>query len=188
MATLIAIATEVREMHIQAQQSAQRAIHFAIQCGVRLIAAHAVVRDGEWETWLESVGIDRTTAWRYMRVAQDKGTEQLLARGCSLVDLYREFGLVKPCEGGGYRSEAYQKRKALEDSGLADQLILPFSFEDFTANVKSILVKPQQISELADSSIHELEHNLEAALVRVREVKQHRAAVVDITVEMKGES
>jgi hypothetical protein len=178
-------------MHCQAQSAAQTAIHFALECGKRLLAAHAVLieqGEGRWCEWLDSVGVPRNTAWRYMRVAQDKGTEQLLARGCSLVDLYREFGLVKPCEGGGYRSEAYQKRKALEDSGLADQLILPFSFEDFTANVKSILVKPQQISELADSSIHELEHNLEAALVRVREVKQHRAAVVDITVEMKGES
>lgn len=153
--------------HKAAMQHACEAIKHVIKCG-RLLAVLKAQSEGAWEENLPE-GISRTTAWRYIRCAQDAAknaakVKHLLDQGASLVDLYREFGLVKAVEGGGYRSDAYKRRKAL------GQLELDFEFEEFKSHVTA-LIKAPNVETLGETTLSQLEKDLEAALKRVREVQ-----------------
>ena len=166
---------QIRETYRAASVKAREAVEAALRCGQLLIAAKAAVPDGEWEKFLAVVEIPKTTAWRFMRVSQDaaknsKRVKYLLDQGASLVDLYREFDLVKPLEGGGYRAAAYQKRKAL------GQIEFDFSFEECSEQL-SALASARNVADLGESSLVKLSKDLDAAKRRVVSVLADKRAV-----------
>lgn len=167
------VVKEIRLSHQAAMNHATEAVKHVLKCG-RLLAGLRDA-DGEWEKHLEGIGISRTTAWRYIKVAKDASrnparTRWLLEQGASLVDLYREFDLVKPVTPGGYKSDVYQRRK------LGEQLELDFSYEEFAGHLKA-LVKAPNVEELSESSLKKLDRELAAAKARVESLLKEKSAV-----------
>lgn len=166
--------TEIRKEHEAGTSCAAQAINHIIRCG-QLLAALRASANGDFDTHIKEAGIAKTTAWRYMRVAHDvakKRGKHLLEQGASLVDLYREFGLVKPCEGGGYRSEAYQKRKALAGA----QLEMDFACEEFQPHLTALL-KAANVEQLGETTLERLRRDLTAASARIDDVLKNRKAI-----------
>lgn len=100
--------TEIQQLqrwHEAAQKKAQEAIQAAVTCGSMLNEIAAQLAHGEWYPFLETVGINRETARRYRKLADEFANRGnfLLPQGANLCDLYREFGLLPPREGGGNR-------------------------------------------------------------------------------------
>lgn len=94
----------IKRHHQAAQDRTLEAVQAILSCGRELLIAREDAAHGDWEPFLESCGLNRTTAWRYMKVAQDySDRDAQLMRGNNLCDLYRELGLMKPLEGGGNR-------------------------------------------------------------------------------------
>ena len=129
------LAGRANEYHELAKKHAVLAVRSAIQCGAILREAHKTLFHGEtmsdreagygkWTPFLDACGISRTTALRYMAVAEafDAKAEHL-TEGKSLCDLYRALGLVKPAAGGGNRlgKEELDRRRS------ADQLTFHFN-------------------------------------------------------------
>jgi hypothetical protein len=89
----------------------------ALEIGQLLECSRNAIQNGEWGDFTSACGMSRVTAWRYMQVAKDWDAKaNRLARGLSLCDVYREIGLLPPCEGGGQRlgKVELQRRHALE--------------------------------------------------------------------------
>jgi predicted DNA-binding protein (UPF0251 family) len=171
-ATLI---KKIRAEHEAALLHAASAIKHAIQCGRLLQVFKAQCGDGKWEESLTALEISKTTAWRYLRVARDaasnpKKVAYLLEQGAGLVDLYREFDLVKPLEGGGYRSDAYQLRK------LSEQLQFDFEYEEFDQHITA-LAKARNVEELSSKTLNLALQKLDAARERVVAVLKDKEAV-----------
>lgn len=164
----------IRE-HDLAVSHASAAIQHALECGKLLTVYRQSLAGGEWCERLEKLGIARTTATRYCKLALDAAknpnkVKYLLEQGASLVDLYREFALVKPVVSGGYRPEVYQRRVANE------QLELDFSFEEFTPHIKS-LIKARNVEELAPSTLQRIKAELVEAQKRIDAVLAEKGAI-----------
>jgi hypothetical protein len=178
--TLERLTDEIRALHLVAQQRAREAIEAALACGQRILAVQRILGANRWSEWLQTTGISRTTAWRYVAVARDKARDEKLLLDCgrSLTDLYRELHLIKPCLPGGYSSEVYKRRKLLGEAGQQ----FDFAFEEFEPMVQGLCSDPR-VAHLADSTLDKLDADLSAALARVREIKDQRNAI-PITVEL----
>ena len=159
--------------HEAALRDAVSSVKHVLVCG-RLLAA-LKLQAADWEKQLEAVKLSRTTAWRYIKVANDAAknpgrTKYLLEQGASLVDLYRAFDLVKPVEQGGYKSDVYQRRK------LGEQLELDFSYEEAVPHLRS-LIKAKNVEELSESVRRRLLKDCEAAAERLRETLKDDTAI-----------
>lgn len=166
---------QIAHEHDLARKGAEDCVRHTINCGRLLLALKASCEHGDWVNALKPIDLSKTTAWRYMRVAQDAAKRKnahLLEAGASLVDLYREFGLVKALEGGGYRSEAYKRRKALAD--VEEQL--DFAFEEFEAGVRSLINAPN-VEKLSERTLLKLREDLTHARVRVDDVLARKNAI-----------
>ncbi len=170
---LINIERQIIKLHEAATARAHEAVRAALECGKLLILARKTIPEKEWTAWVEKIGLARTTAWRYERLAKDvaKGrVKYLLEQGASLVDLYREFDLVKPLEGGGYRSDAYQRRK------LSEQLQFDFEYEEFDQHITA-LIKARNVEELSSKTLTLALQKIDAARERVVAVLKDKEAV-----------
>lgn len=168
------IEEQIKREHAACVQHATDCITHALRCGA-LLATYRATCAGDWCERLERIGIARSTAHRYIRVAEDAAKKQsrvkyLLEQGASLVDLYRAFDLVKPVEPGGYKSDVYQRRR------LGEQLELDFSYEEFTPQIKS-LVRARNVEELSPSTLQRLRADLEAARQRIDTILAEKTAL-----------
>lgn len=166
---------QILKEHELAIAAARTAVDHALNCGRLLVSYHASVPEGSWCVRLEKLGIARTTAARYMRLAGDAAknpakVKYLLEQGASLVDLYRAFELVKPLQVGPYKPEDHQRRVA------SAQLDLPFSYEDAMPHLRA-LVKASNVEKLSESVRRRLLGEVEAAAQRLRESLKDSAAI-----------
>jgi len=173
------VGAEIIRHHADALKHANAFCESVIAAGRLLLGVRAKLGVSRWGEWLDTLPLSRSTAYRYVKIAEvvnqnPERADYHLERGNSLVDLLRDpaFGLVRPCLGGGYRSETYQRRKLLADH----QMDLPFQYEDFEAHVRC-LITSKNVSDLADSSLEKLDHDLTTALARIREIKSNRLAI-----------
>src|SRR3990167_7675523 len=145
--------TEIKREHEWIAGTSLDLVKHVVRCG-QLLAALRAASNGNWEQYVVQTGMSTTTAWRYIKVSQDipkKRCAYLLDRGATLVDLYRELGLVKACEGGGYRSEAYQKRKAIAGA----QLEMEFQYEEAAPHFEALL-RAANVEKYGESTIRRL--------------------------------
>lgn len=166
---------QILKEHELALNHARSAVEHALQCGRLLCAYRAAVPVGDWCARLEKLGIARTTAARYEKLANDAAknpgkVRYLLEQGASLVDLYRAFDLVKPLQVGPYKPEDHQRRVA------EAQLEMPFSYEEFVPHIRA-LVKAKNVEELSESTRRRLLTEVEAAAARLRESLKDSAAI-----------
>jgi hypothetical protein len=171
--SIAAATARVNQLHAACSAAAKTAVETAIECGRVLIGVRRVTPGGFTE-WVQTLSFSERTAYRYIKVAEQFDLKaNLLDQGAGLVDLYREFGIVRECKGGGYRSDVYQARKAANEAG-TDQLF--FAFEDFTVQLRALHQAPQ-IEKLSDSSLDRLETDLKAGLDRIHDLQAKRNAI-----------
>ncbi len=173
--SILKIEQEIRREHQASIEGAVSSIKHAVRCGELLIGLRSSVEDGEWCRALERIGIARSTANNYERLARTRNKfpkkfSYLLERGAELVDLYRAFDLVKPVTPGGYKSDVYQRRK------LGEQLELDFSFEEAIPHFES-LSRAKNVESLAPSSLQRLLTECESAAARLRELLANAGAI-----------
>lgn len=154
---------EIRQLHDESIAHAIASVERVIKCGKLLIALEA--QSPNWKKLVEEIGISSTTAWRYQKVAKHAAkspakTKYLLEQGATLVDLYRAFGLVKPCVGGGYDPKDYEARRDSADAQLS------FSFEDFVPQLQT-LIRGKNIDDLGKTTLLRLRKDLSEAQARV---------------------
>jgi hypothetical protein len=171
------LASQIRKLDADCIAAGRQFIVAAIECGKLLILARAKIKSGDWETWMECSGVSKQRATFYIRgalyaIKNPKEASALVEQGAPFVQLLRAAGIVRACEGGGYRSEVYQARKLL-----GKQMTFDFLFEEFESHVQS-LCKAKNVEKLSDSSLDKIETDLLAGLDRVREVKKQRAAII----------
>jgi hypothetical protein len=171
---LEALTQEIVAEHHLAEQKAREAVRHAFNCGKLLAQAKKGIGHGNFLEWLKTTAIPERTARRYMEFAvmAAKNLDKL-EQGKELVDLYREFGIVRAVKGGGYRSEVYQQRNQGKLLGLQTE----FAFEECCEQLNAI-VSDDAIEKLAESSLEKLESQLEESLNKVREVKAKRGALI----------
>lgn len=165
---------QILKEHDLAVAHARSAVEHALECG-KLLQAYRASLSGEWCARLEKLGIARTTATRYVKLAEDAAenpskVRYLLEQGASLVDLYRAFDLVKPLQVGPYKPEDHQRRVA------EAQLEMPFSYEEFVPHIRA-LVKAKNVEQLSESTRRRLLTEVEAAAARLRESLKDSAAI-----------
>ena len=69
---LAALAEKINSANHQANETAKKAVLFAVECGQALIAAKAQVKHGQWGQWLKgNCDIAERTAQSYMKLAND---------------------------------------------------------------------------------------------------------------------
>ena len=173
---LVSVAQEVARLHQQCIAAGKAFIVAGIECGKRLMIARKQTKHGEWSVWLESTGIKPSTANYYMRafefsVRNPKAVAYLAEQGAPFVQLLREAGIIRPCLGGGYRSEAYQRRKLL-----GEQQEFHFAYEEFDDQIVSLIRAPE-VNDLSETSLLKLRSNLREASARVDDVLAKKTAI-----------
>lgn len=173
---------EIRESHRAACDYASSAILAAIKCGRLLATYRDNVPHGEWSERLKRLGISEATASRYKRIviaadAKTKQVEWLIKDGAGLMDLYRAFGIVKPCPGGGYDPNDYIERKKLAYRNATGQT--EFHFEDQYEPAMRGLIHSPTVEELGEATLRIIKRDLTAGLQRIDSLLQR--SHIDIT-------
>lgn len=176
--TLNTVLGQIKAHHESACQSALAMCQSVLKCGDGLLALKQMVAHGEFERTLEGIGLSGRTARRYMQVAEARASDPakmnyLLNNGASLVDVMREFGLVKPLPQAGYDADKYEQRKALA------QLEMAFSYEQSLEAVRAI--HKAKLSELSERSLKVLLRDTEEARARLEtEISSRNGRTIDL--------
>jgi hypothetical protein len=77
---LSTLAIAINQANRQAQESAEKAVTYAIECGKSLIAAKALVNHGAWTAWLKTnCHVSQRSAQNYMKLAAEYPNTQRVA-------------------------------------------------------------------------------------------------------------
>lgn len=118
--------SRIQKEHERCKHGAGEAIQAAVACGALLIELHEQTKDGDWNEKLLAIGINRKTAWNYMRIAEKwDAKKHHLTDGIYLCNLLREseFKLLPELQGGGNRLG----KDELERRRQQDQLVFHFN-------------------------------------------------------------
>src|SRR5688572_25527982 len=174
MSKLISIKKVLDEISKERQLSllhAGKFLEHRVRCGKLLLGLKNSVGEGQWEKTLAEINFPKATAWRYIRTFQDWDPKtKRLKRGAALVDGLRSDNLIDEVEGGGYRSEAYQRRK------LGTQLELDFEYEEFDQHITA-LIDAKNVEELSPKTLAQALAKLEQGAARVRSVLADKNAL-----------
>jgi hypothetical protein len=165
------LAAEIRAKHKQVQVLCKRSIEALVEVGSLLISAQKQQGYGDWGQFLVACQVTRTTAWRYMRLAQDwDPARHQLRRGLMICDVYRGIGLLPELSGGGRRLGQVEldRRHALE------QLVFHFDLVEVGLRELSRFEENPLLARLDDIPIDRLQQDCRAA---ERAAQYYREAV-----------
>jgi hypothetical protein len=171
------MAESAAKLHQECIHSARRTVIMMVELGKLLEQARKSFENNGWLEWLDKTNIPRRSAYKYIEVAHihDKKTK-LLAEGKPVIDLMRDpaFECIVPLDGGGYRSEAYQRRKLLAAQGKQ----LYFEFDAFQTSLIALerSVPALRAGALDVEKLESLEARLEKSLTAVRDAKAELTA------------
>lgn len=104
---LITLSEQINRQYQQAAEHNQKAMDAEEAAGALLMAAKALVPEGEWEQWLqENVGLDKKQALNYIGYVQDEQEQRIIVQ--------HKFGFLKELEG----EERERKMKEIDLSYL----------------------------------------------------------------------
>lgn len=151
------------------------AIKRACKVGANLILIKNAVDYGQWGAVLVEVGMKERNANNWMAAAREFQKDPvrvgyLIASGAPLCAIWREEGLQKNCESGKYDPKTYRDRL------LRNATQLSFSFEEFDGHLDALIAAPN-VEELGETTRARLKKKLSAALKRIEELEQRRAAI-----------
>lgn len=152
-------------------QHAGKFLDHRVRCGKLLLGLKNSVGEGQWEKTLAEINFPKATAWRYIRTFQDWDPKtKRLKRGAALVDSLRSDRLIDEVEPGGYRSEAYHRRK------LGEQIEFDFAYEEFDQQL-SALIKAPNVEKLSEKTIATMRRKIKEADKRLAALEAEARAV-----------
>jgi len=165
------LATQIKAKHALFTTRTREAIKLAVEIGVLLKAARGSAGHGDWGQFVETCGLSRMTAWRYIRVHDDWDSKAgQLERGLMLCDVYRSIGLLPEVQGGGARlgKDELSRRRT------AEQLV--FHFDRVEAGIREMarFTENPLLDHLESLEIGRLQEDCKAA---ERAAQYYREAV-----------
>jgi hypothetical protein len=130
----LSLQSRAAHLHQQVKTHALAAVQCAVECGQVLLKVMNEGVHGDLQDFVQAAQIPRTTAYRYMKLAEAYQNGQL-PDGLRLTALYRELGIIKSAEVGGPGSNVAKQ-------GRSTLLQLEMCFNVFTTNLQTIRTVP----------------------------------------------
>jgi len=152
----------IRQAHERCKRGSLEAIQAAVNCGALLLELRSKINNGDWTDNLDAIGIKKTTAWNYMKLAEKWDLKKSQLRdGIYFCNLLREdeFDLLPALQGGGRRlgKEELARRQ------------LVFHFEEFARGLKEVSRFDAQnpFEGIEDDQLRQVRNELERTLALV---------------------
>src|SRR5438270_888007 len=95
MNPLETLLNRIKERHERFTRNTIQLAREAFEIGAMLTQLRGQIDYGRWGKTLDSIGLPRSTAYQYIRVAENWDTKKgMLQNGIKLCDLYREIGVL----------------------------------------------------------------------------------------------